>query len=478
MRDYTSDDLLFEAQTITVTVRTPSPQVEPENRTDTDEAAVLGLEVNLFEDAGGVPGNLITNDTVEIGESFFVEIAAEDLREVPEGIGGLSINATWAPEVLQEIDQPFDPTELVTAAFPLYRSGSLDNSAGRIEDLGGSSFRSSDDGEPIGIDGPERFSLLHFRAIGLAVESPFSVEIGASGVGIVQGSLREASDLAIEAQVVSVIENLQPPQIQLTATSGPDLSTVQFTTVSGNGGADEFMTSLVRPAFPDAKQFVEVTNTGPSPLTIQEIRVNAPDVSVDVPLTASLVLQPGQVKRIHLQYAPSIPNSRDTSTQSFDVSNGLVILSNAENAPRLTVALLGESTYNADVTYDGIVNLADVVTFDDHYGLHGGDLSYDPSVDPNGDGSVDMGDFGPLNVHYRLSRPKPAPALLPVAAAADAVFGASQAEDSVASTMADEMADVIADVADGWLTNAENDGDDRNNAPVGTLDLLAWGLTE
>ena len=76
-----------------------------------DMLALLGIGVNLYEDAGnGTPGTLIADNTVRVGDSFFVEITVEDLRDQPQGVNGLAIDLTWDAAAL-EVLTPFDPTD-------------------------------------------------------------------------------------------------------------------------------------------------------------------------------------------------------------------------------------------------------------------------------------------------------------------------------------------------------------------------------
>ena len=131
-----------------------------------------------------------------------------------------------------------------------------------------------------------------------------------------------------------------------------DDAAVQFGTPLSEyrpGAADS---PLVRPAYPDSTQYVDVVNTGSSPLMLQEIQINAPDVNVDVTLTSDasddIVLQPGQTQRLNLTYAPSQPNSADPTTQNFDLPDGLVILTSDPDRPAYPIALRGASTFNRD----------------------------------------------------------------------------------------------------------------------------------
>ena len=393
----------FETQTVTVTAAAGGGSNL--TLTPVGDIETVGLQVILREDNGGVPGASIETNTLEVNESFFAEIAAQDLRNAPEGISGLSVDVGWDTAVFEPLGQ-FDPgdsnSELVTSSFPLFRSGSLDTGAGSISDLRGSSFRSSGQGTPIGATGPEQFSLLHFRAVAPTEQTTFTVGVGQNGLGLVHDDTSGAATVSVQSPTIVVQDAAEPPQIAVTAVSGTGLDSIQFSTALP-GGSSQF----VRPAWPDDTQYVDLTNNGPSLLTIQEIQIHAPGVSVDLPLSSQpgddLFLSPNETRRVRLTFAPTSPNSQDPLGQSFNVSNGLVILSDAENDPRLEIALAGQSTYDADITYDGRVNIADLARLDDHFGAHAGDENYSVAHDPNGDGAIDLGDFAPLNVEFGLA---------------------------------------------------------------------------
>ena len=101
-----------------------------------------------------------------------------------------------------------------------------------------------------------------------------------------------------------------------------------------------------------------------------------------------------------LRYAPSVPTAADATRQDFDMADGLVILSNAQNAPRLQIALRGRSTYNSDISYDGKVNLAELGILNARFGLRAGDAAWDPTADVNGDGRINLADLGLFNAEF------------------------------------------------------------------------------
>src|SRR5687768_16546467 len=100
--------------------------------------AIISFTANLrYEDANGLPGALIADDAVMVGEPFYVEVMVRDYDPLFAGLASIALDIAWNPNVLKEVDAPFNPaspnSELITPAFPLFRQGTLDNDAGTID---------------------------------------------------------------------------------------------------------------------------------------------------------------------------------------------------------------------------------------------------------------------------------------------------------------------------------------------------------
>lgn len=206
----TVTDLSGLSDTTTVII---SPATPPE--------PVLSITINLLADNDGQPGDLIPDDTVSSNQTFFIEILVEDLREDPTGLVGLGLDIDWDALFLESIDDPFDPTPLdsplVTAGFPLFRAGELDNAAGTITGLSGGSLPAGGQGEPLGESGPERFSLLRFEAefpADLEEEfrtTSFTVTFNEDlGGAFADGEELNANLILIEEQDITVLQNEAP----------------------------------------------------------------------------------------------------------------------------------------------------------------------------------------------------------------------------------------------------------------------------
>ncbi len=198
-----------------------------------------------------------------------------------------------------------------------------------------------------------------------------------------------------------------PAEISVTDNSGAiDDAQVRFSTPLSQyrTGADDSF--YVRPGFADSAHYIDITNSGDAPLTLFEIQINAPDVTTDITLTSSaaddILLAPGAVQRVHLNYAPTLPIQANPQGHDFLIPAGLVILSNAATAPTMEVSLQGASTFASDLTYDGSVNFGDLGVFNVNFGLNSQSPGWDPTADVTGDGAVNFGDLGTFNVEFGL----------------------------------------------------------------------------
>ena len=426
-----------------------------------DPTGDVAIQVELLSDDNGLPGTALASDAVVVGQSFFISITAEDRRANPSGVISLAVDLGWDPAFLEAIDSPFNPSDpsspILTSSFTLQRGGSLDNPAGTIDSLGGGSVPNLGIGQAIGETGAEQFALLHFQAQQPISNMPLDLSVFSGQFAVADG---QSVSIGLEQQSLTVLSN---EALRVSDSSGAtDDRSVQFTTRLSQFRTGVPDSTLVRPAFPDDQQFFDVTNNSTSPVTLFEIQVNAPDVTTSPALTASagddIVLNPGQVQRFQLTYAPSVPTVSDGTVQTFSAAEGLVILSDFAGSPSTPVVLLGASTFNSDIDYDGTVGVSDFGVLNAKVGVA------DPTADVNGDGTISIGDFGPLNAEIGRSRPLPLLAdrgdsplqasavtlgeVLPVAQLASQYWAAAQ-NDSAAILQDVELR--VADLGNGIL---------------------------
>jgi hypothetical protein len=116
------------------------------------------------------------------------------------------------------------------------------------------------------------------------------------------------------------------------------------------------------------------------------------------------------------------------------LAEGIIIHTDAPDQPTLRVGLQGETTFDADVNYDGRVDRDDILLLSDQFGK-GNNSGF---VDPNGDGQLDYGDWGLLNAQYgktRLVLAELPPAIIPIIGSVDANRGIHTREDELEETI-------------------------------------------
>lgn len=161
---------------------------------------------------------------------------------------------------------------------------------------------------------------------------------------------------------------------------------------------------LVRTTSPDRRHYIEVLNSSSGALLLQQISINVPDVSVSPMLGADpaddILLLPGAVQRFNLNFAPTLPTAANTQGIDFERDDALVLHAVAAGGTHFPVALAGRSTFAADITYDGRVNLAELGVLNARFGRRAQDADWDPTADINGDGRINLADLGLLNAQF------------------------------------------------------------------------------
>ncbi len=202
-----------------------SARLRFETLEDRSLLALAAFAVNLYEDAGGVPGERLEDDVVRVGETFFAEITAHELHPLAKGFGGIALDIAWDPHALSEISAPFDPRQIISPDLPVMITGTLDNSSGTITNLAGASLPFANLGRPIGDQGPERFALLHFQALSEVESSLLSVTQGRSSIVLSPTATLANSQIDFEAQFITVTAPQQPLEVASPALSTPTKST-------------------------------------------------------------------------------------------------------------------------------------------------------------------------------------------------------------------------------------------------------------
>ncbi|MFN5514571.1 MAG: SdrD B-like domain-containing protein [Cyanobacteriota bacterium] len=160
---------------------------------------------------------------------------------------------------------------------------------------------------------------------------------------------------------------------------------IRFTTPLSQFRSNYADSDLVRPNGADTGKYFDILNSGDGILRVSDITVNAPGVSVDLDFSGGdILLNPGASQRVNLTYAPG--------SAGESLSGALTVFSDAQNNPAIGVILAGSSTFNADINYDGMVNIADLGALNQAKAqeILG---NFDPTADINGDGALTTQDI-------------------------------------------------------------------------------------
>lgn len=316
--------------------------------------AVAAFEVNLYRDVGGTPGEPVTNETIAVGESFFVEITAQEFDPSLSGLGAVALDIAWDPAALAEIDSPFDPGALVTPLLPAFQTGTLDPNAGTIDNLAGAAFLASHAGRAIGASAPERFALLHFRAMTATVNTALTMQEGRSSIVAVPTATFVAGQFNFERQLITIVEGSRAqPEFEVNVYQGSEGAPPTLITADAVDAADDFFVEIIVEPPPTAPpptggwgvdraadaivsgEIDEPSDATSSPtqlvisslppfagrafdfsagrLLICEVYVHVHDVTVTLPLAAfpvnNVVLAPHNARRIGLTYWPQVPQA-------------------------------------------------------------------------------------------------------------------------------------------------------------------------
>jgi len=104
------------------------------NYYEADLPALLQIRLNWLADNNGIPGAVIDNHQLSLGNSFFVEVLVGDFRPNAVGVIGLDLDLDWDGILLDSVN--FSPSTAITSQFPLLQGGTLVNDA-LIDDLAG-----------------------------------------------------------------------------------------------------------------------------------------------------------------------------------------------------------------------------------------------------------------------------------------------------------------------------------------------------
>jgi hypothetical protein len=194
----------------------------------------FSIKIQLFADNDSVIGGAI--DSVVAGNRFYAQILVGDFRNNAVGLIGFLSSIKWDSSILESLDDPFNPDEVVAANFPAVFGGTLDNTLGQISDLAAGALPAFDLGQAIGVDKLEPFATLHFLAKADVTASDFVLTPNLSSLAFTDGYVNNAPLIPTPE---AFLENSN--DIILTVSDPNPEDTVTFAIT---GGADQSLFTL------------------------------------------------------------------------------------------------------------------------------------------------------------------------------------------------------------------------------------------
>jgi hypothetical protein len=350
--------------------------------------AVASFAFNLYHDDGGSPGLPLEDDTLEVGQEFFVQIVAREHHPGFSGLGAVFLDIAWDADVL-DVVEPFDPRDAVTPNLPLFVGGRLlqqdtnirpfvvdsqiRQNVGTIDGLGGLAFEASGVGRPIGSDGDDRFvkpqflgysttddhfAWLHFRAE-RAGEALLTMRQGGLRIAPLPVASLSSRHLHFEPQIVTVVEPMGSAEYPLIEETTVDASANDVWNV-----LDEPSSVVETPvsSVPD----VPIHNTPELPGQVESVFERALEPQIETPPPTSVIVESPPIEE-------PVPAS--------------------EEPPSSSPAVWHNAGYPLDVDGTGRVAPLDVLIIANHLNVNFGNwelppLQFTPPryLDVNGDG--------------------------------------------------------------------------------------------
>ncbi|MEX2188054.1 MAG: Calx-beta domain-containing protein [Pirellulales bacterium] len=319
--------------------------------------AVLNLGVNLLADISGTPGSSLSTDTVNVGDTFYVEITALDVGGASNGVTGLSLDVGWDGAALELLNTPFNPVPfngIITPNFPNGRGGTLTAGQDGIDELTGEANPSASEGFAIGNGSAQRFALLRFRADGPVTASAFSVSLGDSlgGGGVLFANGDPLDTANIDPQTITV------------ASATPSFSIDDVSMTEGNSGTKNYTFN------------VSVANLGSNPVSVSYATNDGFATAADNDYVSTSGM---------LTFTPGLPGA---STKT------------------VTVVVNGDTLFEGDETFTvGLSNPSANAAIADGEGV--GTIVNDDAAGPAafeiGDAQVTEGDSGTKNMAFTVT---------------------------------------------------------------------------
>lgn len=178
--------------------------------------AVAAFQTELYSDNGGMPGQLLVDNTVTAGETFFLRVTAEEFDPFRYGLRTASLDIDWDAVLLDVVESDFELDSVLTADLPLFQSGTLDNAAGRIDELSGTAMLSGGAGRAIGNMRPDTFAMIRMQAGDEAGTVTIQLSKSETKTITVPSMILQDEHLRFEAATVTIVAGSQTAAAEVT----------------------------------------------------------------------------------------------------------------------------------------------------------------------------------------------------------------------------------------------------------------------
>ncbi|QEG42244.1 hypothetical protein [Roseimaritima ulvae] len=192
--------------------RTATRRLQVESLEHRRLLAVAAFETELYSDNGGVPGQLLADNTVVAGETFFLRVTAEEFDPFLYGLRTASLDIDWDAALLDVVEADWDLDSVITADLPLFHSGTLDNAAGRIDELSGTAMLSGGAGRSIGNMHSETFAMIRMQAGDEPGTASIALSKSETKTITVPSMILQDEQLRFEAATVTIVA-ASPPAV-------------------------------------------------------------------------------------------------------------------------------------------------------------------------------------------------------------------------------------------------------------------------
>ena len=126
--------------------------------------AVAKYEVSILADDDGVAGEVMSDPTFEVGDTFYVQIDVGEYLPRARGVVAAAVDVHWDEALLDVVESDFRFDEIFSENLPTGHGGELDNDLGKIQDLRADNAWYLPTGRAIGDGRTEMFARIRMTA--------------------------------------------------------------------------------------------------------------------------------------------------------------------------------------------------------------------------------------------------------------------------------------------------------------------------